>query len=573
MPVFKGTSASPGYADARAVIIREGDGVLCVPRRTLSDKTDEALRLAEARAKYRLKLDALFEKTLASLGEDAAAIFKAYRAILDDDTFFESAAARSANEKVSIEFSISEEYRGVARLFESIDDPLLKARLADIGNVCSELIKILSGSTDSGAYLPEEYGRVVLVAEDLSPTVTMGLDKSRIAGFVLERGGVTSHTVILAKMLGIPAVIGVAGIRESVPDGTRLLIDAFEGAVVCEPTEEQASEFAKKSCAESERSERYRASAVLPAVTLDGYTVAVDVNTGDMESLSAFDPAFCDGIGLFRTEFLYMSKDTLPTEDEQFEVFSGAARKAAGKEVIIRTLDIGADKQAKCVNIPREDNPFLGYRGIRICLDRPDIFMPQIRAILRASAFGNVKMMFPMIVTPDEFDRARSMTENAKSQLRDEGLPFMEDMPVGLMIETPAAVAVCRELAENADFFSIGTNDLIQYVTAADRTNERVAELYDPFNVSVLRFVRTVSEAAASSGIPWGICGEAASEPLLVPLWIAMGVSELSVAPSLVGMIKYRVSKTDRHALAGRLDALLSVRRGMKLRHELERLD
>ena len=356
-----------------------------------------------------------------------------------------------------------------------------------------------------------------------------------------ERGGRTSHTVILAKTLGIPAVVGVSGITQRTRDGETICIDGAGGRVILNPEDEILKQYEKERQKTEKRRELFERLKNERAVTIDGRRIDICVNSGDMESVRGLDMESCDGVGLFRTEFLYMAQDDYPTEEFQYEVYKELARKAGGKEVIIRTLDIGGDKQADYMKLPREQNPFLGYRAIRISLDRTEIFKTQLRAILRASAYGKVSIMFPMIVNLEELRRAKTFVEECKWELDKQDIPYDTEIRVGIMVETPAAVLLSDKLAEEADFFSIGTNDLIQYITATDRMNEHTQYLYKSCNLSVLRAVRMVAENAHRAGIPVGICGEAASDERMTYIWLGLGIDELSMVPSQASHIKYIV--------------------------------
>jgi phosphotransferase system enzyme I (PtsI) len=560
MKTLKGIGGSAGYAAGTAVVKR---GAQAKPEKySVTDSALEEARFRRAQDDCETRFAELQERASRDIGPDEAEIFGAYRTILQDDVFFKKAIDRSKAESVNIEYAIYEECRSVMGMFEAMDDPYLRERAADIENVCNEIIGCLSGGGSDFAVEAGSINDVIVVAEDLTPAETVKMDKSRIRGFVTEKGGVTSHTVILAKALGIPAIIGVSGLMREVAGKERLTLDAYGGTVGINPDESEFSEFMKTCEKDRKLQLQYGLSAGKPADTIDGFHIDVLVNTGDADSIKAFDAGKCDGIGLLRTEFIYMGRSDYPDENAQYEVYSDIARRASGKEVIIRTLDIGGDKQLGYMDIPKEDNPFLGYRAIRLCLDRREVFHTQLRAILRASAHGNVKVMFPMIVTLEELRSAKGILERAKQSLRDDGLPFNEDIAAGIMVETPAAALLADQLAKEADFFSIGSNDLIQYVTATDRMNERVQYLYDSCNLSVLRAIRMVAQSAVHEGIPWGICGEVASDERLLPVWVALGVSELSVVQSQVGKIKHligRVSKADVAPEIERMYALGSI--------------
>ncbi|MDL2210882.1 phosphoenolpyruvate--protein phosphotransferase [Desulfovibrio sp. OttesenSCG-928-O18] len=542
MTELQGISGAPGCAMGVAVVKHAGK--IVPERRTIDDPAKEIERFHAAKDTHMQRLETLYAKTLESLGEKEAEIFRAHQIILQDEYFFGQALDRVKNDLVAVDYAIEEEKKGVAAAFAGMDDEYLKERLTDIETVCYELVCILNGHSDDFASLPQNADGVILVAEDLTPADTVRMDKNLLRGLVTEKGGATSHTVILAKALGIPAIVGAKDLPAHIKNGDTLIVDGGTGRICVNPSPEQLREHEKASAEEERRREGYEKAKREKAVTLDGKIVCVNVNTGDADSLRGFDKDVCDGVGLFRTEFLYMDHADYPTEDEQFAVYKNMAEKAGGKEVIIRTLDIGGDKQLGYMCLPVEDNPFLGYRAIRICLDRPEVFNAQLRAILRASVYGDVKIMFPMIVSLDEVHAAKAATRRAMDELKAEGVPFNENIKQGIMIETPASVFISDQLAKNVDFFSIGSNDLIQYVTASDRMNDKIQHIYDNCNVSVLRAIRTVTESAAKAGIPVGICGEVASEMRLVPLWAALGITELSVAPALVGRVKYVLQRT-----------------------------
>ena len=461
-------------------------------------------------------------------------------------------------ESVCASWAIEQKRAETETMFSGMDDPYLQARAADINNVCKEIICELQGVGTVDPFAGLQGDDLIVFAEDLTPADTVRMDHSRLKGMVTEKGGVTSHTVILAKALGLPAIVGIGPILDRVSSGQEVLVDGRVGDVILCPDEEARAAFRVREEEDSRRRLLFDACKGGAARTRDGFPVRVNINSGDQESIDAFDAASCDGIGLFRTEFLYMGQNDYPSEDFQFSSYRSMAEKNQGRELIIRTLDIGGDKQLDYMSLPREANPFLGYRAIRLCLDREEVFKTQLRAILRASAFGQVKIMFPMIVNLEELLRARELLTQAMAELDQRGEAYNRDIPVGIMIETPAAVLLSDVLAQHVDFFSIGSNDLIQYTTASDRMNEKVQHLYDSCNLSVLRAVRLVCDNARARGVDVGICGETASEPSLIPLWCAMGVNELSVAPALVGRTKYVINQTSKASMELEMQTLLA---------------
>ena len=566
--MLKGVSGCLGYGSGTAVVKRTS---AVQPQKTAKFSFDiEIKRFRDAQLEYDKQLEEVINNP-GDAGDEAVQIIEAYRSILHDETFFEKAFKRVKADGVSIEFAVGEECKDVVAQFESFDDAYLRERAVDIKNVMNEIISLLMGINSSFS-IPGSLQDVIVVAEDLTPTETIKMDKSVLRGFITEKGGPTSHTVILAKALGIPAITGVSGALDAVMDGDFLLVDAFNGTVHINPNACEKEEFQSKSKLFAEKQQRYLVDVSKPAVTIDGHQIDVNINAGDAVSIETFNSESCDGIGLLRTEFLYMDREDFPDEDTQYNVYAELAKRAAGKEVIIRTLDIGGDKQADYMNLPFEENPFLGCRAIRLCFDRPDVFLVQLRAILRASAHGNVKIMFPMIVNVEELRKAKDYVEDAKKALRSEDISFNENIPVGIMIETPAAAIISGRLAEESDFLSIGSNDLIGYITATDRMNEKVNYLYDSANLAVLEAIKITAESANTAEIPWGICGEVASEEALLPVWVALGVSELSVAPSLVGMVKHKIRQINKAEITETVSDILKLKTIHEVRDELEKL-
>lgn len=541
---IKGLAGARGKVLLKAVVL---DKRSPRPERgTVSDPEQEIARFEAVRATYTQDLLALQQKALGATGQEAADIMKAYADIAGDHLFFKKPIKLIGEEGVDAPWAVAQERDKVCGKFSAMEDEYMKSRADDIRNVCDELIRRLCGI---GGLVDSGEGAAVFVAEDLTPEDTVRLDKSRLGGFITERGGVTSHAVILAKTLGIPAVVGASGILGAISSGQRIYLDGDTGVAVIDPDEQTIASFHTANEAQTALQQRWQTAALHPAVTKDGHRVSVCVNSGDTDSLKRFQADQCDGVGLFRTEFLFMDQSDYPSEELQYQAYRMAAEAAQGKEVIIRTLDIGGDKQLGYMELPREDNPFLGYRAIRICLDREQVFLTQLRALLRAALHGQIKIMFPMIVTLEELRQAKAMVARARENLTREGIPCAQEVPLGIMIETPAAVLMSDALAEEADFFSIGTNDLIQYTTATDRMNERVQYLYDPCNLSVLRSIHKVIENGHKAGIPVGMCGEVASDERLLPLLLAMGLDEFSVVPAQVGRVKSLIQNADFAAL------------------------
>ena len=570
MTQIKGLAGAAGCAVGRAVVIRPW--ALSLERCSISDAQAEINALEAARTRYRESLRRLAEQTRIQQGEESAGIFEAYQDIASDDCLFDQVKDLIRSQLVCAPWAIEQKRAETEALFLSVNDPYLQARAADVNNVCREITGELCGVGTRDPFAGIEGDDLVVFAEDLTPADTVRMERRRLKGMITEKGGVTAHTVILAKTLGIPAVVGTGPMLDRVTDGQQVLVDGGVGLVVVDPDEQTRCAFSARMEETARQSRLFDACREREARTRDGQPVRVNANTGDRESVEAFDPAGCDGVGLFRTEFLYMAQNDYPSEELQYETYRRMAEKNRGRELIIRTLDIGGDKQLDYMDLPQEANPFLGYRAIRLCLDRVEVFKTQLRAILRAAVWGEVKVMFPMIVTLEELLRAKELLGQAMEELEASGVPYRRDLKVGIMVETPGAVLISDLLARHVDFFSIGSNDLIQYTTATDRMNERVQTLYDSCNLSVLRSVRLVCDNAHACGIEVGICGETASEPRLIPLWCAMGVDELSVAPALVGRTKYIVSQTQAEALRGEMDDLLSQGSIAEVRKYLDRV-
>ena len=555
MEELLGCGAAVGYA--RGIVKRVSSQKTAVDRHNVKDPEDEVRRLEEAREAYLHTLRELIDQEAQT--EDAVAILDAYQEILQDDTFFELVQQRIMAEQVNADYAIRKEQQDIEAQFALLDDEYLMERANDIANVCNQLICCLQGKQDSlteSATLDEKF---IIFAEDLTPDQTLRMDRALLGGFVTEKGGLTSHTVILAKTLGIPAVVGVPDAVSAVTDGQEVLIYGGSGRVILSPDAAACEAFDQEAQVQKARQRAYQAEIAQPAVTPDGTRILVSINIGDWRNGSDLDALkTCDGVGLYRTEFLYMRDDGYPPEEEQFQFYRTVAERAGQNEVIIRTLDIGGDKQAPYMDLPREANPFLGYRAIRLCLNRRDIFLTQLRAILRASAYGNVAIMFPMVTNIEELRQAKEVLAQARGELDREGIAYNPVLQVGIMVETPAAVQISDLLARESDFFSIGTNDLIQYTMAADRMNNQVQYLYNVCNPAVLRSVDMVSRSAAAHGIPVNMCGEAASDPLVIPMWIAMGLRELSVVSAQVARTKYVVNRLPAEEMRRRLPQVLA---------------
>lgn len=553
---YCGINAVKGQAMAAAAIWKEE--VCQIEKIIKVEFKQEEKKLSIARENYDRELRRIEAEARKSSGEDAAKIFKAYQEIVGDNVFFAQVVKRMKKQKCNIEYALQEEMNEAVSLMEKIADPYIRERAEDIRNVCTELQKKMSGkcSLILKGDVEKDY---ILIAEDLSPADTVKIDKTHLRGFILEKGGKTSHTAILAKTLGIPVIVGAEGIMNHVRAMELIYLNGTTGEIIVEPNEEFLQEYRRIDKRLKKKQEELETVVKEPAVTKDGYEVKICVNAGDSESSKEINTQICDGIGLLRTEFIYMGKQSYPTEEEQFQIYKEFLDKMQGKEVVIRTLDIGGDKQLEYMNLPKESNPFLGFRAIRISLEHTEIFRMQIRALLRASIYGNLSIMFPMIVTVEEVRVAKSLVEEVKSELAKEGIPYDSKVKIGIMIETPAAVLISDQLAKEVDFFSIGTNDLIQYITATDRMNQKVQYLYDNCNISVLRAVAKVIQNAHEQKISVSICGEAASENLLIPLWIGMGIDKLSMPIMMIGEIKKSIREMTKEQTEKLCEKVLQV--------------
>ncbi len=528
MEKLAGKSVYKGIVMGPVLVLKKDDSQ--VKRRKVEDAEAEIARVNEAVELARTQLQALYEKALKEVGEANAAIFEVHQMMLDDDDYRDAICSMIRTEMVNGEYAAAVTGDNFSQMFASMDDDYMKARAADVKDISNRLVRNLSGQADAdlGSMEPS-----VIVADDLTPSETVQMDKEKILAIVTVHGSTNSHTAILARMMNIPALIGVPVDLEHVQTGMTAVVDGFSGEVVFEPDEELCRETEARI--EKER-EKFRLLQTLKGkenVTLDGKKIDIFANIGSVADVGYVLENDAGGIGLFRSEFLYLGRNDFPTEEEQFAAYKQVVQTMAGRKVVIRTLDIGADKQVDYFNLGQEDNPALGYRAIRICLKQPDIFRTQLRALLRAAAFGNLSIMYPMITSVEEVRRIKEIVEEVRQELEREQVPYRFPEQ-GIMIETPAAVMVSDDLAKEVDFFSIGTNDLTQYTLAIDRQNARLDDFYNPHHKAILRMIRMVVENAHAEGKWAGICGELGADPELTAEFVRMGVDELSVAPSMV---------------------------------------
>ncbi|PWM64060.1 MAG: phosphoenolpyruvate--protein phosphotransferase [Subdoligranulum variabile] len=526
-----------------------------IRRYTVEDADAEWHRFKGAQTGAIEQLGQLAEQARAEAGDEAAMLFETHQMMAEDLDYEEAIENLITNEKLNAEAAVSDVAEQFAAMFASMDDAYMQARAADVKDVSQRILGILCGVVQGG--IASEVP-VLLAADDLAPSETIQLDKSKILGFVTAGGSGSSHTAILARTMGIPAIVGLGDALKPEYEGRPAIADGSTGALVIDPDDDTRDRLVKK------REEQLRLQRLLETlkgqanVTKDGKTIRVYCNIGSPEDVHAVQVNDGGGIGLFRSEFLYLNSKDFPTEDEQFEAYKSVLSDMDGKEVIIRTLDIGADKQIGYFNLPKEENPAMGMRALRICLSRPEIFRTQLRALFRASAFGKLGIMFPMVTSVWEVREAKRMCEEVKRDLKREGIPYGEDVQIGIMIETPAAAVCSDRLAKEVDFFSIGTNDLTQYTLACDRQNNDLGRFYDPHHLAVLRLIQMVTENAHKNGIWVGICGELGADLTLTETFLAIGVDELSVSPRSVLPLRNAVRMTDTRETAPRILADLA---------------
>ena len=515
---------------------------ITIKRTRVEDVEAEVERFQNAKAKTLELLKGLYEKALEDVGEANAMIFEAHQLMLEDPDYVESIENIIRTQDVNAEYAIGATADNFAAIFEAMDDAYMQGRAADVRDVSERLLQALSSQNETVMVMDEP---VIIAADDLMPSETVQLDKVKVLSFVTMYGSANSHTAILARTMNIPAVIGLGEALKEEYDGKVAIVDGVDGKVYIDPDEETMASMQKKQKKDQEQKELLNQLKGKENVTKSGQKVNVYANIGNLADVGAVLKNDAGGIGLFRSEFLYLESDTYPTEEQQFTVYKKVAETMVGKKVIIRTLDIGADKQVDYFKLDKEDNPALGYRAIRICLTRPEIFKTQLRALYRASAYGQISIMFPMIISVAEVKKIKEIVEEVKAELRTEGAAFREDVELGIMIETPAAVMVSRELAKEVDFFSVGTNDLTQYTLAIDRQNQKLEDFYDSHHPAVLAMIRMAAESAHAEGKWIGICGELGADATLTETFLKMGIDELSVAPGMVLKVRQKIREAE----------------------------
>lgn len=535
MEKFAGKSVYKGTAIGPINVLKKKDGLI---KRTHITQAEEELKRLEAAKELTLEqLGRLYEKALQEVGEVNAAIFEVHQMMLEDDDYQEAIQSMIQNEQVNAEYAVAVTGDNFAEMFAGMDDEYMQARSADVKDISNRLIRNLSGEEqfDWDSMEPS-----IIVADDLTPSETVQMDKSKILAFVTVHGSTNSHTAILARMMNIPALIGVQLDLETLRNGTTAIVDGRNAAFYVDPDESQLNAAKEMQQKELEQRELLASYKGRESVTRSGKKIHVYANIGSVSDVAYAVENDAEGIGLFRSEFLYIGRDALPDETEQFNAYRQVLQTMAGKKVVIRTLDIGADKNADYLELGEEANPAMGYRAIRICLKQPDIFRTQLRALLRAAKYGNLSVMYPMIISVEEVKKIREIVDEVARELEHEGIPYAIPEQ-GIMVETPAAVMMSEELAELVDFFSIGTNDLTQYTLAIDRQNERLDDFYNPHHEAVLRMIQMTIDGAHKAGKWVGICGELGADPELTERFVRMGIDELSVAPSMVLGIRSRI--------------------------------
>ena len=542
MQIYKGKSVFGGIAIGKISVYKKDEQL--VKRVKIEDADAEMERYTAARNIAAAQLQKLYDKALKEVGEANAAIFEVHQMMLEDEDYNESVENIIHSQMVNAEYAVASTADNFAQMFEAMDDDYMRGRAADVRDISERVITVLAGGAGSGIDSDEP---VIIAADDLAPSETVQLDKDKVLSFVTAHGSENSHTAILARTMGIPALIGTGIDLDETVDGKLGIVDGTNGVVYVDPDAELLEEMKKKQQEEQEKKRLLQTLKGKENITLDGQKVMLYANVGNIKDLGIALQNDAGGIGLFRSEFIYLGQDHYPTEEEQFQIYKTVAETMAGRRVIIRTLDIGADKQCDYFELDKEDNPAMGLRAIRICLTRPEIFKTQLRALFRASVYGNINIMYPMIISVDEVRQIKAIVEEVKDELTEQGIEYGNPAQ-GIMIETPASVMMSRELAEEVDFFSIGTNDLTQYTLAIDRQNSRLDKFFDSHHPAVLRMIQMTVENAHKAGIWCGICGELGADQALTKDFLAMGVDELSVSPGSILPLRKIILETDVEA-------------------------
>ncbi len=552
---MKGIGTSSGIGIGKVFLFKEPE--LKIIKKDIENPGLEIQRFENALKDTKKEIDKLHELSLKNIGEKEAEIFIAHSMMLEDPEFIAGVKDKIENEKLNSEYAVNEVVNFYVSLFEDIEDEYLKARAVDLQDVSKRLLRVLMGIKSADLSIIDE--KSIIVAEDLTPSDTAQMNKDMVVGIVTELGGRTSHTSIIARTLEIPAISGVKDATKTLKHGDYIIINGDNGEIIINPSSDEIKKYEEKAIELADFRKKLLTMKDRESISKDGHKVEIAGNIGTPKDIDKVIENGGEGVGLYRTEFLYMDRDRLPSEEEQFELYKIVAQKLGTRPLVIRTLDVGGDKELPYLSLPKEMNPFLGYRAIRLCLDRQDIFRTQLRAILRASSFGNIKIMFPMISNIKEIRDAKAIIEEVKEELRKENIPFDEDIEIGIMVEIPAAAIHSRIFAKEVDFFSIGTNDLIQYTLAVDRGNQDIAYLYNQYHPAVLNLIRMTIENGHKEGIWVGMCGEAAGDKKLLPVLLAMGLDEFSMSASSMLRARYDLQNYSKEEVQKHLDTLLSL--------------
>ncbi|WP_371069383.1 phosphoenolpyruvate--protein phosphotransferase [Sediminibacillus sp. JSM 1682029] len=555
MNSIKGIAASSGIAIAKAYKLEVPE--LTFDKKSIENPDAEIERLNDALSVSKQELEIIKENARKSLGDEHAEIFSAHLLVLSDPEMINPIKDKIKSENVNAEAALDETANMFIDMFKNMDNEYMRERAADIQDVTKRVMAhLLKVTFPDPALIDEE---VVIVAEDLTPSDTAQLNKQFVKGFTTNIGGRTSHSAIMARSLEIPAVVGTKNITHTAEKDTLVIVDGIDGEVIVDPDEKQLATYKQKQADFEEQKQEWAKLKDEPTKTADGKHVELVANIGTPDDVEGVINNGGEGVGLYRTEFLYMGKSELPTEEEQYEAYKSVLEQMGDKPVVVRTLDIGGDKELSYLDLPKELNPFLGFRAIRLCLERDDIFRTQLRALLRASTSGNLKIMFPMIATLDEFRQAKAILLEEKENLTNAGTEVSDDIEIGIMVEIPSTAVIARQFAKEVDFFSIGTNDLIQYTMAADRMNERVSYLYQPYNPSILNLVNNVIEAAHAEGKWAGMCGEMAGDSIAIPILLGLGLDEFSMSATSILPARTQIKDLSKEELASFKDKLLSM--------------
>lgn len=553
--MLKGIAASDGIAAAKAYMLVQPD--LSFSETSIDDPEAEIKRLDDAVEASKSELELIKQKATENLGEEEAQVFEAHLTILADPELLGQIKDKIKNDKVNAEAALKSVTDMFIEMFEAMtDNAYMQERAGDIRDVTKRIMSHLLGVTLPNPALIQE--EVVIVAHDLTPSDTAQLDRNYVKGFITDIGGRTSHSAIMSRTLEIPAVVGSGSATTDIQEGEMVIIDGINGDALVDPTDAELADYKQKAADFAAQKEEWARLKDAKSVSADGKEVLLGANIGTPDDVSGANDNGAEAVGLFRSEFLYMNSNELPTEDEQYEAYKAALEGMSGKQVVVRTMDIGGDKELPYLPLPEEQNPFLGYRAIRICLNRQDIFRTQLRALLRASKYGRLAIMFPMIATVQEFKDAKAIFEEEKANLVASGVEVSDDIQVGMMMEIPAAAMIADKLAKYADFFSIGTNDLIQYSMAADRGNERVSYLYQPYNPSILRLIKNIIDASHKEGKWTGMCGEMAGDQIAVPLLLGLGLDEFSMSATSILKTRSLIKKLDSKEMKELADKAVS---------------